>query len=51
MDSEANKDIENYLRFECQRCAEAREGKDGKTICHLDGQEKEKTDTCPYWRE
>lgn len=41
-------EIDEFLRFECQRCAEGIE-KDGKIECHLDGSVKEKTDTCPYW--
>ena len=43
-------EVEEYLKFECRKCAEARE-KCGKIICHLDGKEKADTDTCSYWRE
>ena len=36
--------------FTCEDCAEnVGETDDGKVICHCDGQQKEKTDTCDYW--
>ena len=43
-------ELDLMLGFVCEKCQECQEEtEDGKIVCHLDGQEKEKNDTCPYW--
>ena len=41
---------DDFPEFTCETCKEnGGETDDGKIICDVDGQPKEKTQTCKYW--
>lgn len=48
MENKEYDEVGEFLKFECQKCAEALE-KDGKLICDWDGKEHDKHDTCSHW--